>query len=774
MRSFWLSTKKGKEAWIEPVVDSSTMTYCFEVRTGKGLSRDGTVGRGGDICLLTSSPIPREYIRAEGRSGRLGSRLMAIVVEGSNSRIYLTSTPEHEAVAVQASPTWRPTTEIPNTRYTTPVIYGMTTHGDLFTNRQLVALNTFCGLVGEARQKVLADSGDCEAYADALTTYLAFAVDKAIEYNCNLVVWFSKEDRPKGLFARQALSMVWDFAEPNPLCEIGGSFGKSVSIVADVLEKLPDEAIPGFAFSRSATEMNGANHFIISTDPPYYDNVPYADLSDFFYTWLRQMLQGVHPGLTATLLVPKAEELVAEPTRHGGRDEAKSFFEQGMRRVFHGMRNVVDAQFPATIYYAFKQAEGEKVDADEVFEGAAGRTSTGWETFLQGLVDTAWQVDGTWPLRTERTGRIRDNASNALASSIVLVCRPRQPDAPSASRRDFLSSLRRELPESLRNLQHGNIAPVDLAQAAIGPGMAVFSRYARVIEADGSPMTVRTALQLINQALDEVLAEQEGEFDSDTRWAIAWFDQYGVDEGPFGMAETLSKAKNTSVVGLSQAGILSAKGGKVRLLRRDELPEDWDPATDMRRTVWEVTQHLIRALETKGEGGAAALLRLAGERSERIGALERGFSSPTRSLIIVVSRHTRRKGNDHAQAQTQPTATAREDPTATAGSPRGDPGRDPGRPAADRNQTPRWARDPHRRRLQVHGAHHRGTDQPTVGPPDGRGDASRPRRLGEPAPGPLLGSRGGPHDQGSRPTRRHAADDVRPGHRPGDLLQPQL
>ena len=617
VRSFWLSTKPRKRMWVEPVVEPANMTCRFELRTGKGQPREATVGRRGGTCLLTGSPIPLDHIRSEGRAKRLGTRLMAIVAEGNGTRVYLPPRPEDEAVFAKAVPAWRPDTSLPEQALGFRVQgYGMTTHADLFTPRQLVALTTFCGLVGEARQRVLADSGGCEAYADALTTYLAFAVDKATEYNCNLVVWFSKEDRPKGLFARQALSMVWDFAEPNPLCEIGGSFGKSVSIVADVLEKLPDEAIPGFAFSRSATEMNGANHFIISTDPPYYDNVPYADLSDFFYTWLRQMLQGVHPGLTATLLVPKAEELVAEPTRHGGRDEAKSFFEQGMRRVFHGMRNAVDAQFPATIYYAFKQAEGEEVDADEVFEGAAGRTSTGWETFLQGLVDTAWQVDGTWPLRTERTGRIRDNSSNALASSIVLVCRPRQPDAPSASRRDFLSSLRRELPESLRNLQHGNIAPVDLAQAAIGPGMAVFSRYASVIEADGSPMTVRTALQLINQALDEVLAEQEGEFDSDTRWAIAWFDQYGVDEGPFGMAETLSKAKNTSVAGLSQAGLLSAKGGKVRLLRRDELPEDWDPATDARRTVWEVTQHLIRALEKQGEEGAAALLRRAGEQGE--------------------------------------------------------------------------------------------------------------------------------------------------------------
>ena len=371
----------------------------------------------------------------------------------------------------------------------------------------------------------------------------------------------------------------------------------------------------GGSLPQSATEIPSAPKVVFSTDPPYYDNVPYADLSDFFYVWLRRVLADIYPSELSTMLVPKAEELVADPYRQGGRDAAREFFEKGMGRVFRRMREATDDRFPTTIYYAFKQAEQDDAEADIVEGASATRTSTGWETFLQGLIDTEWQVDGTWPLRTERTGRLRDNASNALASSIVLVCRPRPKEAGVASRRDFLAAMKRELPEALRNLQKGNIAPVDLAQAAIGPGMAVFSRYARVLEADGSPMSVRTALSLINQSLDEVLAEQEGEFDADTRWALAWFDQNGFNEGAYGMAETLCTAKNTSVAGMVEAGILAAKGGKVRLLKKEEFDPQWDPATDERLTVWEATHHLIRSLDS-GEQVAAALLKQLGAMAE--------------------------------------------------------------------------------------------------------------------------------------------------------------
>jgi putative DNA methylase len=322
----------------------------------------------------------------------------------------------------------------------------------------------------------------------------------------------------------------------------------------------------------------------------------------------------VYPTLFQTLLVPKSGELVADAQRFDGdREKARQFFEDGLGKVFARVHGLQYPDSPITIYYAFKQSEADEEDASR---GSLAIASTGWETMLQGLTDSGMQVTGTWPMRTEWGSRIRNFESNALASSIVLVCRPRPAQASTASRREFITSLKRELPEALRDLQRGNIAPVDLAQASIGPGMAVFSRYARVLEADGKPMTVRTALQLINQALDEVLSEQEGEFDADTRWAIAWFEQSGTEEGPFGQADVLARAKNTSVGGLVQAGIVAAKGGKVRLLRRDELPADWDPASDPRRTVWETTQHLIRALDQKGEDGAAALLRKVGAQGE--------------------------------------------------------------------------------------------------------------------------------------------------------------
>lgn len=409
--------------------------------------------------------------------------------------------------------------------------------------------------------------------------------------------------------------MVWDYAEGNPFSESTGNWTSCVDWIWEVVEASP-AATPAFVRQLSATDIPNDKPKVFSSDPPYYDNVPYADLSDFFYVWLRRSLQEVHPNLLGTVLVPKAEELVAEPFRHGGRDSAREFFEQGMRRVFGKMRETSDERFPTTIYYAFKQAEGEDEPLEEDGENASSsRASTGWETFLKGLVESGWQVDGTWPMRTELSNRMRGMASNALASSIVLVCRPRPKEAGVASRRDFLAALKRELPEALRHLQKGNIAPVDLAQAAIGPGMAVFSRYAKVLETDGSTMSVRSALTEINKCLDEVLAEQEGEFDADTRWALAWFDQNGFNEGAYGVAETLCTAKNTSVQGMKDAGILEAKGGKVRLLKKEELDADWNPAEDSRLTIWEITHHLIRRLE-QGESGAAELIQQLGAKAE--------------------------------------------------------------------------------------------------------------------------------------------------------------
>lgn len=615
-RSFWLSTKAGKKAWVEPVVDQGTMTYRFEVHTGNGEPRAGTMSRNGGLCLLTGSPMPLDYIRTEGKAGRFAARLMAIVAEAPGGRAYLVPTDEHEriALAVEAPGNVPDTEMVVNSRYMTPTGYGMTRHRHLFTNRQLATLATMCDLVDEARSKALEDSKGDTAHANAVATYLGFALSKALDRNTSLCSWEPGMGRMGHTFGRQAIPLIWDYVETNPFAGAGGDIYGVAHSLCEVLDKLPAGRV-GTVSQLSAEQLANSRTCMFSTDPPYYDNVPYADLSDFFYVWLRRCLLPLYPDLLGTVLVPKAQELVADPLRHGGKDEARSFFEGGISRVFARMREAGDPRFPTTIYYAFKQSEDEGDANEDAESSSAKRSSTGWETFLQGLVNAGWQVDGTWPMRTELGNRMRNISSNALASSIVLVCRPRPSDAGVASRRDFLGALKRELPEALRNLQKGNIAPVDLAQAAIGPGMAVFSRYARVLETNGDPMGVRTALSLINQSLDEVLAEQEGEFDADTRWALAWFDQYGFTEGAYGQAETLSTAKNTSVTGMVEAGILAAKGGKVRLLKNEELPADWDPGADSRLTVWEATHHLIRALD-QGEQAAASLLQRLGSLAE--------------------------------------------------------------------------------------------------------------------------------------------------------------
>jgi len=628
LTSKWrLSTKKGRETWVEPVVDHGNKTVRFEVKTGQGAPKEGTVNRRGATCIVCGSSVPFEHVRAEGRAGRMDVQLMAIVAEGPRERIYVAPSTEHVDIAASAQPTWKPDAALPHNprNFNTPS-YGLASYGDLFTPRQLVALTTFSDLVGEARERVrrdavaaglpddsvpLAEGGrGAQAYADAVATYLAFAVDRAAESGCTIARWQSTGDKVAGAFARQALPMVWDFAETNHFSSSTRNFLDAVEWVAKTLEFL-SPANAGAAQQGDATAtIDRDQPMLISTDPPYYDNVGYADLSDFFYIWLRRSLDSIYPSLFSTLLTPKAQELVATPYRFGGdRSKAEQFFEDGLKQAFSCMRQTQHPAFPITVYYAFKQAEAER---NRDSDGRLIAASTGWETMLEGLIKSGFAINGTWPMRTERGGRSNSIGSNALASSIVLVCRPRPEDAPVTTRTDFIRALRRELPQALRTLQHGNIAPVDLAQAAIGPGMAIFSRHSKVLEASGEPMTVRTALQLINQVLDEVLAEQEGEFDADTRWAVAWFEQFGMGEGPYGVAETLSKAKNTSVGGMVEAGIVHAARGKVRLIGRNDLPRDWDPRDDRRLTVWEVTQYLIRALKEEGEPGAAMLARQVG------------------------------------------------------------------------------------------------------------------------------------------------------------------
>ena len=845
--TFMLSTKKGKEAYIEPVIEGRG--YRFVVKVGMPedaeAAKAGTkLARGANFrCVMSGTPIGGDYIKAEGKAGRMRARLMAIVVEGDRGRVYLVPTPEHEAVAREPMPEWRPDGDVP-ARLTggTCVPYGLTTWADLFTPRQLVALTTFSDLVTEAMECVkndslgarasrprrgqdalapndantagvapsspyhrtrlphfeveevpqhicfrLADSlpqsllqewddelrqlpeteqqnkkrqrieaaldhghGACwlshpdiaalvrdalryfdgasyhlhgwiimpnhvhvlvsllnghslsgvvhswksytatrankllrrkgtfwhadyfdrftrnedhfattldyihwnpvkaglctepgawewsshntwnpprregilpsqegetpslpgndlslrdggigaTAYAEAVGVYLAFAQSKACDRNTSLCRW-EHRDKLVGTFSRQALPMVWDFAETNPLAGAGGDILGTAKSVCEVIEKQFKGGMTGLCFQISAIDQAISFRKLISTDPPYYNNVGYADLSDFFYVWLRRPLRSIFPDLFSTLAVPKAEELVATPHRHGNKEKAETFFLAGMTDAMRRLAEQAHPSFPVSIYYAFKQSEKK---------GEMGTTSTGWETFLDAVIRAGFSVTGTWPMRTELSNRMIGAGANALASSIVLVCRQRPADAPMATRREFVAALRAELPTALAHLQSGNIAPVDLAQAAIGPGMAVFTRYAKVLDAEGNPVSVREALALINQMLDEVLAEQEGDFDPDSRWALAWFEQQGFDEGEYGVAETLSKAKNTSIAGIVEGGILASSAGKVRLLRPDELADDWDPTTDDRLTVWEAVHHLIRALETGGENGAARVV----------------------------------------------------------------------------------------------------------------------------------------------------------------------
>lgn len=625
--TFMLSTKAGKERYVEPVIENGG--YRFVVRAGKPnnaeQAKNGTkLARGANFrCVMSGTPIASDHIYTEAQAGRMGARLMAIVAEGDRGRVYIAPTPEHEAAARKAKPEWKPDVAMPeNPRAFSPPLYGLKTYGDLFTPRQLVALKTFSDLVVEARERIrddavaagmsgdpkaLRDSGTgATAYADALGVYLAFAQDKTAEYGCTLVPWYNKEDRPKGLFARHAIPMVWDYAEVNPLSDIGGSFSASVGIVAGALAGCAADGPPGRASQGDAVRSSLVDGTVVSTDPPYYDNIGYADLSDFFYSWMRSSQRSVFPELFATLAVPKAEELVATPYRHGSKQNAERFFLDGMTQAMDRIAGQAHPSFPITIYYAFKQSESRT---------EAGIANTGWETFLDAVVRSGFAISGTWPIRTERGARVVGIGTNALASSIIIVCRKRTPSASVATRREFIAALKGELPQALADLQRSNIAPVDLAQAAIGPGMAVFTRYSKVLDAAAEPMRVREALALINEVLDEALGEQEGDFDADSRWALAWFEEHGFTEGNYGRAEQLSKSKNTSVAGLVEAGILFAKRGTARLLKPDELTDGWDPSRDTRLTAWESVHHLVRALNS-GEQAAADLVRKLGSYAE--------------------------------------------------------------------------------------------------------------------------------------------------------------
>jgi len=635
MSTFWLSSNKGSEAWLEPIVDRVAGAWRFAVRIGapEGAAavRVGTKDNTrGFRCLVSDIPIPFEHVRAEGQRCRLGFAMVAVVVGVRRGRAYLAASDGQAEAAESAVPSGFPDSDLPEEALGFRVQnYGIRKHGQMFTPRQLTAMVTLSDLVKAVREDVRRDAGiaglpdvEAEAYATTVVTFLALNLNRCADLGNSLCTWNPSDQVLRNLFKRQAIPMVWDFAEANILEDVVGGWSTCIERTARSIETMA--ASPGGHARQidAASAWDGLKGVLVSTDPPYYSNIGYAALSDFFYIWLRRTIGDLYPDLFATILVPKAPELVAAPERFGGdKQEAKEHFESGFRKAFAALREKMDPRFPLTVYYAFKQ-DDEESGADEGEPGggigpAISRT-TGWETMLEALIGTGFQITATWPVRASQKWRMRAMGSNALASYIVLACRPRPEDAPRTDRRSFVAELKRDLPDALRHLQQGNIAPVDFAQAAIGPGMAIYSRYSRIIESSGKPMGVRTALALINRTLTEVLSELEDEFDADTRWSIAWFEQNGFAEGDFGEAELLSKAKVTSVAGLQQAGLVHSGAGKVRLLRPEELAKDWDPALDRRLTIWEITHHLLRVYfyEKAGDLATADLLRKVGSRGD--------------------------------------------------------------------------------------------------------------------------------------------------------------
>ncbi|MBX3668835.1 MAG: DUF1156 domain-containing protein [Rhodocyclaceae bacterium] len=628
--SFVLATKPGKEAYVQPIVDGHS--YRFKVKMGlppESAKRGTKVpGKGsGFMCIASNSPVDGNYVKSEAQAGRMKAKLMTVVTEGPRGRIYLDPDAVQEVLALSAIPEWEPTQELVGKARDQMPLYGMTTFGDIFTRRQLVALTTFSDLITEVSKQIEIDAtkagmptdgvsienggSGARAYSEAVAMFLAFGVDKMANYLSSLCTWHSgaKYETVTSAFGRQALPMTWDFAEANVFSDSSGGWIGGVQWLSKVVENLTGRT-PGHTIQHDAALMQDFVPYpVVSTDPPYYNNIGYADLSDFFYVWLRRSLKPIFPGLYSTLATPKATELVATPQRHGSREQAEAFFLQGMTQAIRNLAAQAHPAFPVAIYYAAKQSETSDED---------GTSSAGWDTFLEAVTRAGFSITGTWPMRTELVGNLK-KVVNALASSIVLVCRKRPADAPTVSRREFLRELNAALPEALDEMTRGGInspvAPVDLSQAIIGPGMAIFSQYAAVLEADGKPMSVRTALQLINRFL------AEDDFDHDTQFCLHWFEQVGWAEGKFGEADVLARAKGTSVGGLQEAGVVESGAGKLRLLRWAELPKDWSPETDTRTPVWEALHQLIRALNQDGESAAGALLARMPARAEPIRAL---------------------------------------------------------------------------------------------------------------------------------------------------------
>jgi len=634
VRSYWLSNKGNHKTWINPKTSSVSKEMNFEVVNDKGSPPEGTmVRKKGAICPFCNTLLTLDYIRSEGIAKRIGIQLMATVTESKKGRAYHSPDSFSTEIIKKVQPSWVPNYELPhNPRYISPPFYGMLEHSDIYTARQLVALNTLCELVTEAQEKIEKDAmaaglisdkirlidGGCgaTAYSDAISTFLAFAIDRCADFNNSLCTWSPSNEKVMHLFGRQAIPMVWDFSEANIIEGSVGGWTTCLNYIADCVESIPivSKKKGTVAQLDAANTVWDIDNIILSTDPPYYDNIGYADLSDFFYVWLRKSLGPVYPNLFSTILTPKSQELVAIPYRHdGGLVEASEHFESGFIKTFSSLLPKLDKRFPITVFYAFKQDDSET----ESGESDNHSPSTAWETMLESLLKSGFQVTSTWPIRASQKWRMVSMGTNALASYVVFSCRPRASSAPLATRREFIAELKKSFPDSLKKLQESSIAPVDLVQASIGPGISVFSRYSKVLEADSSSMTIRTALQIINQELEAFFKHEEGEMDNETQLLVDWFEQFGMKSGSFGDAETLSKAKNTSISGLSKLGLLSSKGGLVSIVPRTDYEKDWDPNSEQRLTLWECTQYLIKFHQEEGEDVAAQLAsRLGTGKSE--------------------------------------------------------------------------------------------------------------------------------------------------------------
>lgn len=615
VNSFELSKKRGKRAWAIPNVDANTKRITFTIGTGDGnVPASSKVAKGQFRCIACGSLAPKNYIHEQFQLHKDAAQLMAVIAEGKNGRLFIAPDAEQIAAATVDRPDDYPTQAM-NTSCTDLVSgrgYGFTEWHELFTNRQLVALTTFTDLLGELQEKIehdgtgllkdddrslAADGAGAKAYGQAISVYLAFLIDQVANHSSVACSWNAPNTQMRNTFGRQAIPMVWDYAECNIFSNSTGSFKNLFTRMLKAFDALPS-SIEGEADQFDAQSDTGLRDIVISTDPPYYDNISYADLSDFFYIWLRRSMRSIYPQLYSTLLVPKAEELVATPYRFNSDIEARNFFEEGMYEAVSQMYLTARDDIPVTIYYAFKQ--GETTTVNEV-EATA---STGWETMLAAIIHAGFSITGTWPVRTEKQGRIIGNGTNALASSIVLVCRKRSKDAIAATRREFVNALKRELKPALDKLQTSNIAPVDLAQSAIGPGIGVYSRFSKVLEADGNEMTVRSALQIINQELDLYFTDQDSDLDRESRFCVDLYTQTAFNEIRFGEADVLARAKNTSIEGIAAKGAISSAKGFVRLLGRDEIRDM--PAPDF---CWLFTQQLTHAMETGGIEACAKMLK---------------------------------------------------------------------------------------------------------------------------------------------------------------------